>query len=149
LLPIWITGRKSIFIVLSPQSAIPGKTFLLFNIATGPGVLNSDPAGLALTDRFVQTNAASDKHYYRILETDLSGAAIYSSIAIATIAAGNFSIAVLNNPAPGQSDPQLQISAANAGATTVELPMSNWPAGSYIVKVMLGNATQTTQVVKR
>jgi hypothetical protein len=124
---------------------------------------------------FVQANAAPGKHYYRILETDQNGNSIYSKVdAITILAGGDFSITVLNNPAAGNTDAQLQINAANAGTaivelwsaagsriavlqlaistgtTTIAVPMSHLPAGSYAVKVAVNNGTQThvVQVVK-
>jgi hypothetical protein len=135
------------------------------------GTIANDPSEFAYS--FVQTKASPGKHFYRILETDLSGAAVYSTIATATIGAGVFSVVVLNNPAVGRSDAQLQINTANPGTafielwsaggirlsvqqqaiamgtTTLDLPMSSLPAGGYMVRVMLDNATQVTQVIKR
>jgi hypothetical protein len=79
---------------------------------------------------------------------------------------------VLNNPASGNTDAQLQINAVSAGTAFIELwtvsgarialqqqaigtgtntipiPMSNLAAGSYVVKVTVNNSTHVTQVVK-
>jgi hypothetical protein len=124
---------------------------------------------------FVQVKAAPGKHYYRILETDENGNSIYSKVdAITILAGGDFSVAVLNNPAAGNTDTQLRINAANAGTaiielwtaagsritvlqqaigtgtTTIAVPLSHLPAGSYVVKIVVNNGTQThvVQVVK-
>ena len=121
---------------------------------------------------FVDADAGAGTHYYRVLETDLDGKSIYSKVVSATISAGDFAVSVLNNPAKGSTDAQLQINAAGAGTAFIELwtvggqrmglqreaigagtntipvPMSTLPAGSYVVKVMVGNNTHVTQVVK-
>ena len=122
---------------------------------------------------FVHANAGSGTHYYRILETDLDGESIYSTIVSATIAEAGFSVVVLNNPPAPETDAQVQINAANAGtafievwsvagtrlslqqrsvgkgATIVDLPMSQLPAGAYAVKIILNDHTQVTQIIKR
>lgn len=121
---------------------------------------------------FVHSNAGPGKHYYRVLETDLDGKSIYSNIVTATIAAGDFSVQVLNNPAKGLTEAQLQINAVSAGTAYIELwsvggarislqaqaigmglntipiSMSNLAAGSYAVKVVVGNNTHVAQIVK-
>jgi hypothetical protein len=121
---------------------------------------------------FVDINAGSGTHYYRVLETDQDGKSIYSKVVSATIAAGDFSVAVLNNPAVGKTDAQLQINAVTAGTAFVELwtvggarislqqlaigmgtntialPMSGLASGSYVVKVTVNNSVHVTQVVK-
>jgi hypothetical protein len=121
---------------------------------------------------FVHSNAGSGKHYYRVLETDQDGKSIYSNIVTATIAAGDFSVQVLNNPAKGLTEAQLQINAVSAGMAyievwsvggarislqaqaigtgmnTVPISMSNLAAGSYAVKVVVGNNTHVAQIVK-
>jgi len=121
---------------------------------------------------FVDVNAGSGTQYYRVLETDLDGKSIYSKVVSATIAAGDFSVAVLNNPAVGKTDAQLQINAVSAGTAFVELwtvggarislqqlaigmgtntialPMSGLASGSYVVKVTVNNSVHVTQVVK-
>jgi hypothetical protein len=121
---------------------------------------------------FVDANPGAGTHYYRILETDENGQSIYSKVVSAAIGAGDFSVAVLNNPAVGRTDAQLQINAVNpgvayielwtldgkrmslqqeaigTGTTTISVPMSNLAPGSYVVKVMVNNNTHVTQVVK-
>ena len=121
---------------------------------------------------FVHAHAGTGKHYYRILETDMDGKYVYSTIASAMINSGDFSVAVLNNPASGNTDAQLQINAVSTGTALIELwtasgsrisvqqqgigtgmntvsvPMSHLPAGNYVVKVLTGNATRVVQVVK-
>jgi hypothetical protein len=121
---------------------------------------------------FVDGNAGAGTHYYRVLETDQDGKSIYSKVVSATIGAGDFSVAVLNNPAVGKTDAQLQINAVGsgvayielwslggarislqqqaigAGTTTISVPMSNLAPGSYVVKVMVNNNTHVAQVVK-
>jgi hypothetical protein len=121
---------------------------------------------------FVDAGAGSGTHYYRILETDENGQSIYSKVVSATIVAGDFSVAVLNNPAVGKTDAQLQINAVSSGVayielwsvggsrislqqqaigtgtTTISVPMSNLAPGSYVVKVMVNNNTHVAQLVK-
>lgn len=121
---------------------------------------------------FVDENAGAGTHYYRVLETDLDGKSIYSKVISATIGAGDFAVNVLNNPAKGSTDAQLQINAVSSGTafielwtvggqrmslqqeaigtgtTTIRVPMSTLPAGSYVVKVMVGSNTHVAQVVK-
>jgi hypothetical protein len=121
---------------------------------------------------FVDANAGAGTHYYRVLETDQDGKSIYSKVVTATIGGGDFSVAVLNNPAVGKTDAQLQINAVSsgvayielwslggarislqqqaigAGTTTISVPMSNLAPGSYVVKVMVNNNTHVAQVVK-
>jgi hypothetical protein len=120
----------------------------------------------------VDANAGGGTHYYRVLETDQDGKSIYSKVVSATIAAGDFSVAVLNNPAVGKTDAQLQINAVSSGVayielwsvggsrislqqqaigtgtTTISVPMSNLAPGSYVVKVIVDKNTRVTQVVK-
>lgn len=122
---------------------------------------------------FVHTQAGTGTHYYRILETDADGKSIYSTVATAKISQRDFSVNVLNNPAASGTDAQLQINTVSAGtalielwsvsgvrlglqqrsvgagASRVDLPMNNLPAGAYVVKVKLNNHTQVTRVVKR
>jgi hypothetical protein len=121
---------------------------------------------------FVDANAGAGTHYYRVLETDQDGKSIYSKVVSATIGGGDFSVAVLNNPAVGKTDAQLQINAVSSGVayielwslggarislqqeaigtgtTTISVPMSNLAPGSYVVKVMVNNNTHVAQVVK-
>jgi hypothetical protein len=121
---------------------------------------------------FVQTNAGPGQHYYQVLETDLDGKTIYSNIVSVTIAAGDFSVAVLNNPAAGNTDAQLQINATTpgtarielwsvrgarisvqqqaigSGVNTVSIPVSKLPSGSYVVKVLVNNNTHVSQLIK-
>lgn len=121
---------------------------------------------------FVDANAGAGTHYYRILETDQDGKTIYSKVVTAVIGSGDFAVAVLNNPAIGNTDAQLQISAGSAGVayielwsvggsrislqqqaigtgtTTISVPMSTLAPGSYVLKVMVGNNVHVTQVVK-
>jgi len=121
---------------------------------------------------FVDANAGAGTHYYRVLETDQDGKSIYSKVVTATIGGGDFSVAVLNNPAVGKTDAQLQINAVSSGVayielwslggarislqqeaigtgtTTISVPMSNLAPGSYVVKVMVNNNTHVAQVVK-
>jgi hypothetical protein len=121
---------------------------------------------------FVDANAGAGTHYYRVLETDQDGKSIYSKVVSATIGGGDFSVAVLNNPAVGKTDAQLQINAVSSGVayielwslggarislqqeaigtgtTTISIPMSNLAPGSYVVKVMVNNNTHVAQVVK-
>jgi hypothetical protein len=121
---------------------------------------------------FNDANAGPGTHYYRVLETDQDGASIYSKVITATIGAGDFSITVSNNPASGRTETELQINAVGAGKAFVELwgvggarislleqaigvgpntiniPMANLPAGTYVVKVTVNNNTKVTQVVK-
>jgi hypothetical protein len=121
---------------------------------------------------YVDANAGAGTHYYRVLETDQDGKSVYSKVVTATLGAGEFSVAVLNNPAAGRTDAQVQINAVSAGTafielwtvggkrmslqqeaigtgtTTISVPMSNLAAGSYVVKVMVGSNTHVAQVVK-
>ena len=121
---------------------------------------------------FVDANAGAGTHYYRVLETDLNGKSVYSKVVSATISAGDFAVSVLNNPSRGGTNAQLQINAVGAGTafielwtvgghrmslqqeaigagtTTIPVPTSGLPAGSYVLKVMVGNNTHVTQVVK-
>jgi hypothetical protein len=121
---------------------------------------------------FVHTHAGPGKHYYRVLETDQDGKSIYSKVVSATIGSGDFAVAVLNNPASGKTDPQVQINAVSSGTafielwsvgggrisllqqaigsgvTTVGVPMSNLPAGSYVIKVTVGSNTRVAHVVR-
>jgi hypothetical protein len=121
---------------------------------------------------FVDANPGAGTHYYRVLETDENGQSIYSKVVSATMGAGDFSVAVLNNPAVGKTDAQLQINAGGSGVayielwsvggsrislqqqaigtgtTTISVPMSNLAPGSYVVKVMVNNNTHVAQVVK-
>ena len=121
---------------------------------------------------FVQVNAGPGQHYYQVLETDLDGKTMYSNIVSVTIAAGDFSVAVLNNPAAGNTDVQLQINATTPGTALIELwttggarislqqqaigagvntfsiPVSKLPSGSYVVKVQVNNNMHVSQLIK-
>jgi hypothetical protein len=121
---------------------------------------------------FMQVDAGPGQHYYQVLETDLDGKTIYSNIVAVTMAAGDFSVAVLNNPAAGNTDAQLQINAATpgtalielfsvsgarissqqqtigAGVNTVSIPVSKLPSGSYVVKVRVNNNMHVSQLIK-
>ncbi|HUB61235.1 MAG TPA: T9SS type A sorting domain-containing protein [Puia sp.] len=121
---------------------------------------------------FVDADPGSGTHYYRVLETDEDGKSIYSKVISAAIGAGDFSVAVLNNPAVGKTDAQLQITAPGAGVayielwsvggarislqqeaigtgtTTISVPMSSLAPGTYVVKVMVNNNVHVAQVVK-
>jgi len=121
---------------------------------------------------FADANAGAGTHYYRILETDENGRSIFSKVVSATIGAGDFSVAVLNNPAVGKTDAEVQINAVSegvaylelwsvggsrislqqqaigTGTTTIRVPMSNLAAGSYVIKVIVSNNTHVAQVVK-
>lgn len=123
--------------------------------------------------QFVHANAGNGTHYYRIHEVDLDGNAIYSKIVSVNITnAGDFSIQVRNNPAVGNTDPQLEIIPTKAGNATVELwtlsgnrvstivqavntgsnliriPLSGLASMSYVVKVTVNGTTHVTQLVK-
>ena len=121
---------------------------------------------------FVQMGAGPGQHYYQVLETDMDGKTTYSNIVSVTIAAGDFSVAVLNNPAAGNTDAQLQINATKpgvalielwsvsgaristqqqaigVGVNTVSIPVSKLPSGNYVVKVQVNNNRHVSQVIK-
>jgi hypothetical protein len=121
---------------------------------------------------FVHSGAGPGQHFYRIQEFDLDGKEIDSKIVSATIGAGDFSVAVLNNPAAGNTDAQLQINAVSSGTALIELwtvggsrlslqqeaigtgpntisvPMSKLASGSYVVKIMVNNTVHVAQLVK-
>jgi hypothetical protein len=121
---------------------------------------------------FVHSGAGPGQHYYRIQEFDLDGKSIDSKIVSASIGAGDFSVAVLNNPAAGNTDAQLQINAVSSGTALIELwtvggsrlslqqeaigmgpntisvPMSKLASGSYVVKIMVNNTVHVAQLVK-
>jgi hypothetical protein len=120
----------------------------------------------------VQMNAGPGQHYYQLLETDLDGKTIYSNIVSVTIATGDFSVTVLNNPALGNTDAQLQINAmtpgtaeielwsvggvrlsvqqqaVGSGVNTVSIPIGKLPSGSYVVQVQVNNNTHVSQLIK-
>ncbi|HXD76275.1 MAG TPA: hypothetical protein VN616_00635 [Puia sp.] len=121
---------------------------------------------------YVDATAGTGTHYYRVLETDLNGQSIYSKVVSATLGEGEFSINVLNNPAQGRTEAELQINAVSAGKAFVELwsvggarislleqalgtgpntisvPMTGLQAGTYVIKVTVGTVTKVVQLVK-
>ncbi len=97
---------------------------------------------------FVQMNAGPGQHYYQVLETDLDGKAMYSNIVSATIAAGDFSVTVLNNPATGNTDAQLQINATTPGTALIEL----WTTGGARISLQqqaIGTGVNTVSIPAR
>jgi len=120
---------------------------------------------------FDYPGAAAGAHYFRILETDLGGATIYSKTITLNVKAADLSIRVLSNPIQTNSV-ALEVTAINQvdadfelwtmggvkvadlqqtitpGVSTVNLPTSDLPAGSYILKAMAGNTKLTQTVIK-
>jgi hypothetical protein len=123
---------------------------------------------------FTHSNAGAGMHYYRIQEVDLDGKSIYSQIVSANLSnVDNFVVRALNNPVVGSVQAEIeinapkagnasieiwnlagerlatQIQAVNSGTTRIPLAMMNGLAStSYVVKVKIGNVTQTLQIVK-
>jgi len=136
------------------------------------GEVANDPAIQSYS--FTHTNAGAGMHYYRIKEVDLDGASIYSQIVSASLLnQGDFAVRALNNPVVGNVQAEIeinatkagnasieiwnlagerlasQIQAVNTGTTRIPLAMMNGLAStSYVVKVTIGSATQTVQIVK-
>ena len=120
---------------------------------------------------FDYPGAAAGAHYFRILETDLGGATIYSTTITLNVKAADLSIRVMSNPIQTNSV-ALEVTAINQvnadfelwtmggvkvadlqqtitpGVSTVNLPTSNLPAGSYILKAMAGDTKLTQTVIK-
>jgi hypothetical protein len=122
---------------------------------------------------FVDANAGSGTHYYRILEVDLDGKSIYSKIVSVNLSAADFTIRVLNNPVvASNTEAQLELSSAeggnvqlevwtlaairvgafqqaiSAGTSTVRVPLTGLAAGTYVVKVQVNGTKRVLQVVK-
>ena len=136
------------------------------------GEVANDPAVESYS--FVHVNAGAGKHYYRIQEVDIDGKAIYSQIISVNLTnQGDFAVRALNNPVVGNVQAEIeinaskagnasievwnlageklatQIQAVNTGATRIPLAMMNSLASTtYVVKVKIGNVTQTLQIVK-
>lgn len=122
---------------------------------------------------FVHANAGPGTHYYRINEVDHDGKSIYSKIISVNMSGSDFAIRLLNNPVTGNGqDAQLEVTAANpgnaslevwtlsgtrietlmqsvtSGTTTIRVPMSTLPSGTYAVKIRVNDVTQVVQIVK-
>ncbi|MBS1659474.1 MAG: hypothetical protein JST68_00340 [Bacteroidetes bacterium] len=121
---------------------------------------------------FVHVSAGPGTHYYRVHEIDIDGKDIYSKIVSASIKVTDFSVRVLNNPAVGSVDPNIEINAVKAGKASIEMwtetgkyvgtlqqavgigsnritvPLGMKPKATYFLKVKLNESTQTVQVVK-
>jgi hypothetical protein len=160
----WMVGDNEQASIYEIDRSSDGATFAKIGTVTN--------SASQKTYNYVDEKAGAGSHYYRVLETDPDGQSIFSKVVTATIGSGDFSVAVLNNPAKGSTNAQLQINAVNAGTafievwsvggqrlslqqeaigtgtTTISVPMSNLGAGSYVVKVMVGGNTHVTQVVK-
>jgi hypothetical protein len=136
------------------------------------GEVSNDPAVQSYS--FVHSNAGSGTHYYRIQEVDLDGKSIYSQVVSANLGnQADFAVRALNNPVVGNVQAEIeinatkagnasieiwnlagerlasQIQAVNTGTTRIPLAMLNGLASTnYVVKVTIGNVTQTVQIVK-
>jgi len=122
---------------------------------------------------YVDAGVGSGTYYYRVLEVDRGGASIYSKIVSVNMSAAPFAIKLLNNPTvTSNTDAELQLTTnvsgnvlmeiwtlsgarvssfqqgIGAGTTTMRVPLTSLPAGTYAVKVTVNNNTQTLQVVK-
>lgn|GEM_PF-712808 len=121
---------------------------------------------------FVDANAGSGLHYYRILEVDQDGKSIYSKIISVSVSGTDFAIRLLNNPVRNNTEAQLELSSAEggsalmeiwtlnatrvgmlqqnigAGTTTLRVPLTGLAAGTYLVKVQVNGTTRVLQVVK-
>ncbi|MDO6435054.1 T9SS type A sorting domain-containing protein [Flavitalea sp. BT771] len=120
---------------------------------------------------FTYSQATPGTHYFRILETDLDGQAIYSKTVAASIKASPFKIVLLGNPLQ-TNNVELRVTAAAAskayfelwslsgvkvvsvdrvlsvGVNSVSVPVGNLAAGSYILKLRAGDDVLNQQVIK-
>ena len=161
----WTVGANQEAKVYQVQRSADGTNF------TNIGQVANDPDEQSYS--YVDASVGSGTYYYRVLEVDLGGASIYSKIVSVNMSGAAFAIKLLNNPTvTGNTDPELQVTtnasgnalmevwtlsgsrvgsfqqALGAGTTTVRVPLTSLAAGTYAVKVMLNNNTQTVQVVK-
>ncbi|HEY4061607.1 MAG TPA: hypothetical protein VGM30_06890 [Puia sp.] len=160
----WVVGVNAQARVYEVEHSIDGVTFTpIGNVSNDPNVKSY---------QFEHVNAGPGKHFYRIHEVDLDGEAIYSQIVSVNIGTGDFSVAVLNNPASANTDAQLRINAVSGGKAVIELwtsggsrisvteqavgagvntlpiPLSRLASDTYVMKVTVNGTTHTTQVVK-
>ena len=140
-----------------------------FNFATIGGV--PDQADVE-SYSFVQSNAGPGVHYYRIQEVDMDGTANFSKIVSVNFSSSDFALRLLNNPVTANNaDAELELTTANAGnvllqiwtlsgarvatetevvssgTTMIRLPIAGLAAGTYAVKLQLGNITRVVQLV--
>jgi hypothetical protein len=133
------------------------------------GQVANDPHVVSYS--YTYSQAAPGTHYFRILETDLDGQAIYSKTIAASIKASPFKIVLLGNPLQ-TSSVELRVTAATAskayfelwslsgvkvisvdkplsvGVNSVSIPVDNLAAGSYVLKLRAGDAVLNQQVIK-
>ena len=161
----WTVGANQEAKVYQVQRSADGTNF------TNIGQVTNDPDEQSYS--YVDASVGSGTYYYRVLEVDLGGASIYSKIVSVNMSGAAFAIKLLNNPTiTANTDPELQVTtnasgnvlteiwtlsgsrvgsfqqAIGAGTTTMRVPLTSLAAGTYAVKVMLNNNTQTVQVVK-
>lgn len=161
----WTVGANEQGKVYEVQRSGDGTNF------TTIGQVTNDPDVQSYS--YVDASVGSGTYFYRVLEVDLGGASIYSKIVSVNMSGAAFAIKLLNNPTvTGNTDPELQVTtnasgnalmevwtlsgsrvgsfqqALGAGTTTVRVPLTSLAAGTYAVKVVLNNNTQTVQVVK-
>jgi hypothetical protein len=123
------------------------------------------------TYHFDYPGAAAGANYFRILETDYGGASIYSKTITLNVKAADLSIRVMSNPIQ-TNGVALEVTAINQvnadfqlwtmggvkvadlqqtitpGVSTVNLPTSELPAGSYILKALAGDTRLTQTIIK-
>ena len=124
------------------------------------------------TYKFIYPTTAAGIHYFRIHQVDLDGKAIYSKV-VTVLIKGNstYSIRLLNNPIrnnyaefeitagkPGRASIELwtsggarlasQQQSISQGINKVRIPMGGGAAGTYIIKVQVGDAVVTERVIK-
>lgn len=122
--------------------------------------------------KFTYPTTAAGVHYFRIHQVDLDGKAIYSKV-VTVVIKGNstYTIRLLNNPVinnyaefeiiagkPGRASIELwssggarlasQQQSITQGTNKVRVPMSRGAAGTYIIKVQVGDAVVTERVIK-
>lgn len=120
---------------------------------------------------YLYPNATPGTHYFRVHETDLDGKDIYSKIVSATIKEGALNLRLISNPIIGdQVDMELtaaaptqayisifsanggrmltQVQSLQTGSNRSQLPVSNLPAGNYILEVRTATTTLHQTFVK-
>jgi hypothetical protein len=120
---------------------------------------------------FAYTPLTEGKHYFRVLESDFDGQAIYSKIINVTTKAANFALRLLNNPIITNSA-EFELNTLKSGSVSIELwsvggariinrqqqvngginrisiPLANTAPGNYILTVRIGEIILHEKVSK-
>ncbi|SNC76567.1 Por secretion system C-terminal sorting domain-containing protein [Hymenobacter gelipurpurascens] len=161
----WRTAQEQNNDYFVIERSFDGKSFSSVGQVKGQGT-TSVATDYRFTDAQAGQQAQGQVAYYRLRQVDTDGTASYSSVQALTFST-TVAISVKPNPASGEASLELgtlpvgqyQVmvldvtgrsvyQASAQGGQAKALPVGQWPAGVYLIRVQGQNTVQTTRLIK-